>query len=77
MSTGITIVERRVYIQDHYYIYKGKGVFETIKNKNSLLGALKDKRSEVQQFIKQNNLKFKQNFEEDAARVVTYYNQLK
>jgi hypothetical protein len=30
----------------------------------------------LQQFIKQNNLKFKENFEEDAARLVAYYNQL-
>ena len=76
MTTGITTIERRVYAQDHYYIYGRNRVFETIKNKNSLLGALKDKKSALQQFIKQNNLKFKENFEEDAARVVAYYNQL-
>jgi hypothetical protein len=76
MSTGISAVERRIYVQDHYYIFRGEGVLETVKNKNSLLGALKDKKNALQQFIKQNNLKFKQNFEEDAARLVAYYNQL-
>jgi hypothetical protein len=76
VTSGMTAVERRVYSQDHYYIYRGEGVFETIKNRNSLLGALKDKKNALQQFIKQNNLKFKQNFEADAARLVAYYNQL-
>lgn len=75
-SSGNTTLERRVYAQDRYYIRRVDGVFETIKNKNSLLGVLKDKKSALQQFIKQNNLKFKQSFEEDAARVVAYYNQL-
>jgi hypothetical protein len=73
---GVTAVERRVYSEDRYYIHKGEGVFETIKKKNQLLGALKDKKNALQQFIKQNNLKFKENFEEDAARLVAYYNQL-
>jgi hypothetical protein len=75
VSSGVSTVERRVYEQDRYYLYKN-GLFETIKNKNSLLSALKDKKNAVQQFIKQNNLKLKQNFEEDAARVVAYYDQL-
>jgi len=76
ISTGATTVERRVYPTDRYYIHKTDGIFETVKNKNNLLEALRDKKSALQQFIKQNNLNFKQNFEEDAARLVAYYNQL-
>jgi hypothetical protein len=75
VSSGVTTLERRVYGQDRYYLYRN-GFFEVIKNKNSLLSALKDKRNALQQFIKQNNLKFKQNFEEDTVRLVAYYNQL-
>jgi hypothetical protein len=75
VSSGVTALEKRIYVQDRYYLYRN-GLFEQIKNKNSLLSALKDKRNALQQFIKQNNLKLKQNFEEDAVRVVAYYNQL-
>lgn len=74
-SSGTTSVEKRVDVQDRYYIYRA-GVFETIKNRNGLLDALKDNRNALQQFIKQNKLRFKQSFEEDAVKLVAYYNQL-
>ena len=74
-NNGTRTVERQVYAQDRYYIYRG-GIFETIKNRNGLLDALKDKKNVLQQFIKQNKLNFKQNFEEDAVLLVAYYNQL-
>jgi hypothetical protein len=76
VTNGITAVERRIYSRDNYYIYKEEGKFESIKKKKQLLDVLKDKKNALQQFIKQNHLKFKENFEEDAARVVAYYNQL-
>jgi hypothetical protein len=75
VSSGISGLDKRVYKQDRYYLHRN-GFFETIKNKKDLLSALKNKRNALQQFIKQNNLKLKQNFDEDAEKVVAYYDQL-
>jgi hypothetical protein len=75
ISSGTLALERRLDVQDRYYLYRD-GLLETVKNKNGLLNALKDKKNVLQQFIKHNNLKLKKSFEEDAARVVAYYDQL-
>ena len=73
--TGRTSIETIVYSKNFYYILKD-GVYYPIKNKKALLEILEDKKSETQQYIKRNKLRFKQ-FENDVLQTVIYYDQLK
>ena len=72
--TGRTSIETVVYSKNFYYIVK-EGVCYPIKNKKALLEILEDKKSETQQYIKRNKLRFKQ-FENDVLQTVSYYDQL-
>lgn len=73
-ETGRTSIETSIYSKDFYYILKD-GNYYPIKNKKALLEILKDKKSETQQYIKRNKLRFKQ-FENDVLETVSYYDQL-
>ena len=68
-------VEWRVYSKDHYYLKKNN-VYHSISNKNDLLDEVADRRKDVQQYIKQNKLKFGKDPESVMIKVVEYYNQL-
>lgn len=67
--------ERETYQRTYYYILKD-GRYYDIKNKKSLMNLLRDKKKEMQQFIKNNSLRFKENFEEDVKQAIRYYDQL-
>jgi len=70
-----TSVTRKINSRTQYFIVRD-GQFLSVKNKSSLLSVLKNKRNELQQFIKNNNLRFKENVESDMAQVVAYYDQI-
>ena len=72
--TGRTSIETSIYSRDFYYILKD-GNYYPIKNRKALLEILKDKKSETQQYIKRNKLRFKE-FEKDVLETVSYYDQL-
>ncbi|SDS59466.1 hypothetical protein SAMN05216490_1438 [Mucilaginibacter mallensis] len=60
----------------NYYLYKN-GRYYSVSSEGSFLDVLKDKKKELQQFIKANKLKFKKYQREDAmAKVAAYYDQL-
>jgi len=61
--------------QDVYYIKK-EGIYHTIKNRSSLLTVLKNKKKEVQQYLKTNNIKYKREPERAMIMAVKYYDQL-
>jgi hypothetical protein len=71
---GRTSIETSIYSRDFYYIVKD-GNYYPIKNKKALLEILKDKKSETQQYIKRNRLRFRE-FEKDVLETVSYYDQL-
>lgn len=64
------IIESRAY-----YIKKNK-VFYRIKNKKDTLKILSDKKTEIRQFIRKNNLKLKKNMDVPLAKIVAYYDGL-
>lgn len=64
----------KVHDRNHYFMMRN-GIVHRITNKNSLINLLKDKRNEMQGFIKNNNLRFKGNFEGDAIKTLRYYGQ--
>jgi len=59
-----------------YYLYKN-GTYYSVSSEGSFLNVLKDKKKDLQQYIKANKLKFKKYQREDAmAKVAAYYDHL-
>jgi len=63
-------------ISENIYYIKKEGVYRTIRNKSSLLSVLKNKKKEVQQYLKTNDIKFKKEPERAMIMAVRYYDQL-
>jgi len=60
----------------NYYLYKN-GTYYSVSSEGSFLNVLKDKKKDLQQYIKANKLKFKKYQREDAmAKVAAYYDHL-
>jgi len=68
-------ISKVVISQNNYYVKKGANYY-TIKNKSSLLSVLKDKKKDVQQYWKSNNIKFKKEPEKAMIMAVKYYDQI-
>jgi len=66
----------KVIISENIYYIKKDGVYHTVKNKSSLLNVLKNKKKDVQQYLKTNNIKFKREPERAMIMAVKYYDQL-
>ena len=66
----------KVVISKNIYYIKKDGIYHVIKNKSSVLAVLKDKKKDVQQYLKANNIKFKQEPEKAMIMAVKYYDQL-
>lgn len=76
IQTAVTSeIEPRVYSKDHYYIEIDRSFFP-VTNKKLLLEPLKNRKNEVQQYMKQNKLRFKRDPEGTMITVINYYNQL-
>jgi len=59
-----------------YYLYKN-GTYYSISSEGSFLKLLKDKKSDLQQYIRANKLKFnKQQKEQSMAQVAAYYDHI-
>lgn len=67
-------ISKEVISQNIYYIKKD-GVYHAVKNKSSMLAVLKNKKKDVQQYLKTNNIKFKQEPERAMIMAVKYYDQ--
>ena len=65
----------KVVINENIYYIKKDGVYHTVKSKSSVLSVLKNKKKEVQQYWKTNNIKFKREPEKAMILAVKYYDQ--
>jgi len=65
-----------VVIGENIYYVRKNGVYYLVKNKRTFLDVLKNKKKEVQQYLKKNKIRFKDNFEKAMTVAVTYYDQL-
>lgn len=72
--SGRSTIDIKVYEKTNYYIKKDN-VYHMVRNKNSVMALLKDKKTAMQHYIKENKLRFK-NFEADVMQTLRYYNQL-
>lgn len=62
--------------KETYYIKK-EGTYYPVKNAAALLNVLQDKKREVQQHLRKNNLKFRKDPEATLVQAAEYYNDLK
>jgi len=74
-STNVELLSS-VEERDYYYI-KMDGKFYEMKNKHNLFVLMHDKKKEVQQFIKSNELSFRSNKQEVLTKATAYYDSLK
>lgn len=74
-KSGITI--RNVFVSyTKYYLHKENSFYD-ISGKKDMLKVLKDKKQELEQYIKANNLSFKnEDMEPSMIKLSNYYNQL-
>lgn len=68
-------VRRSIDEQNEYYILKNE-VFYPVTSKKSLLKILKDKKKDVQQFIKRNKLNIRKEKYIALAKVAAYYDEI-
>ncbi len=68
-------IELKIFSKDHYYLKKNNG-YSAISSKKSFLEQFGDKRKQVQQFIRQNKLRYRKDPANTMVRSVEYYNQI-
>ncbi len=68
-------VERHFRYASDFYIKKD-GRYYKCGNQTNVLEILKDKRKELQQYIRSSRIKFRKNPEEAMVKIVSYYDQL-
>jgi hypothetical protein len=76
-TTSNTAVSLDKYFSatDDYYVKKGNEFF-SFKSQSSLLKILKDKKKEIQQFLKANNIIYKTDPETAMIAIATYYDRI-
>lgn len=72
---GYQEIENVVVSMNNYYVMK-KDVYYTFKNERSLLKILNDKKKEIQQYLKKNGIRYKDDPERSMIMAVEYYNRL-
>ena len=58
-----------------YYLYKNNRYYP-VSSQGEFLNILKDKKKGLQQFIRDNGIKFRKQKEQAMARIAQYYDQL-
>ncbi len=61
--------------QNKYYIFKS-GVYYSVKSKKSVLQLYGDKKQEIKQYLRQNNILFNQEREEAMVKMTQYYSSI-
>jgi hypothetical protein len=75
-SNAVAAPETSFASRDDYYLRKGNIYYKISKSQGSVLNVLKDKKSALQQYLRQNNIRFKDNPEDAMARIASYYDHL-
>ena len=68
-------LKRTINEEDNYFIKKGN-TFYTASSKKSVLNITKDKKKEIQQFIRKNKLNIRRAKEYSLMKIAAYYDQL-
>jgi hypothetical protein len=68
-------VVRFIELKNYYYIHKDN-TYYPVKNKKNLLEIYKDRKTDIQQYIRNNKLKYKKNKDNYLIKLSAYYDQL-
>jgi hypothetical protein len=74
-STGNNTIESFFSETKNYYVKKGNN-YLSFSGKGGLLDIFKDKKKELRQYIKTNNLDFRENLEQAIVSAATYYDHI-
>jgi hypothetical protein len=72
---GIQRVERYFTPSSDFYLKKNN-TYYSISGQGALLNALKDRKKDLEQFIKKSQIKFRREPEEAMVKIATYYDRL-
>jgi len=75
ISGGFEGIEHHFSYSADFYVKKNN-IYYSAGNQNTLLEVLKDKRKELQHFIKSSKIKFRKNPEESLVKISSYYDHL-
>ena len=75
-STSTLGIENYFSASKEYYIKKNNTYHSMSGSQGALLDALKDKKKQLKQYIKANNIVYKENPEEAMVKIVNYYDHL-
>jgi hypothetical protein len=74
--SGESVVEKSINQSDYYYI-KTESSLYFVKNKKDIMGIFADRKKEIQDFIKKNNLNFRENKGNAFMEIAAYYEQIR
>ena len=74
-SSAVAVPEAFFISHDEYYLRKGSTYYK-IGSQRSVLNVLKDKKSAIQQYLRQNNIRYKDAPEDVMAKIAAYYDHL-
>jgi hypothetical protein len=74
-TTTVVSIENYFLPAVDYYIYKN-GNYYSVGSQGSFLDVLKDKKKDLQRFIRSNNIKYRKNREDAMAKIAAYYDHL-
>ena len=72
---GSNAIDNVVNSKNAYYVMK-KDIYYRFKNERSLLKILNDKKKEIQQYLKKNRVRYKDDPERTMIMAIEYYNRL-
>jgi hypothetical protein len=69
-------VLKKTAVEKNKWFISKQGTYYEVQGKSSVLKVLADKKKEIQQYTKQNKIKFKNNMDDALARIVAYYDTI-
>jgi hypothetical protein len=72
----VDLKENDIVISESIYYIRKDGRYHTVKNRGSLFDVLKDKKKGIQQYLKKQGIKFKNEPEKAMVMALEYYDQL-
>lgn len=75
-SNSVVLAPETYFVSTNdYYLRKGNTYYK-IGSKGAILGVLKDKKSELQQYLKSNKIKYNADPDDAMAKIAAYYDHL-
>jgi hypothetical protein len=74
-SGNVTVIVTSFVPKTEYYL-KVNNAYFTFSGQNSMLSILKDKRKEIKQFLKANQIRFKDDPEQSMIKIANFYDHL-